>query len=484
MQIYASFVLKHGEVNARPAEDRRELFERLPLQVVPAVLGEVAVGLAGPGVAAQELLRDDLDVDLRRAVGDAQREPADEHVREREVPRGADAAVDLDRLPGDARLHGAAQHLARADVQPHLPVVVVLVDLVGGAQHDELQLLQLHPGLREHVLDQLLRREGLALRPAAVHAHEAHVQRLLALPDGAHAVVDAPPAQARLLDEEAAPALPEEGVSRHAAVLVLDVGVAPAVHALRSLAVSWAAPADPEVLDDPEAGVLGVDDEYRHPAVRGVDARLRHGADEVEGGVLPVRAPDLLAVDDPLPRGRVLHGPGYEPSWVGAPLRLRHGPARGDLVGEQGLQVPALLLRRAEVGEDLAVARVRRRRPEDLGGVPRPAEDHVHQGELHLAVAGAPQLGAQVAGPQALVPDLLLQRRVQRGAEGVLGVVRGEAQHIQRLHLLPHERVHPPELLLELRLHAKDLQVVAHEVVKVVRGQAGNKRHCGKSVSL
>merc|ERR1712232_186041 len=119
---------------------------------------------------------------LRGPVCDAQDEATDEHVSQWKIPGRTDATMNLDSLPCNARLHVAAKHLASADVQAHLPVIVVLVDLIGCAQHEELELLQLHPSLRKHGLNELLCGQGFAFGPSAVHAHEAHVQSLLAVP--------------------------------------------------------------------------------------------------------------------------------------------------------------------------------------------------------------------------------------------------------------------------------------------------------------
>ena len=74
----------------------------------------------------------------------------------------------------------------------------------------------------------------------------------------------------------------------------------------------------------------------------------------------------------------------------------------------------------------------------------------VHQPELQLAVALSAEFGAEVAGPQALLADLLLQRFDERLAAG--GAVDGHAQMRERLDLLRHEVLDPVELLLELRI--------------------------------
>ena len=97
-------------------------------------------------------------------------------------------------------------------------------------------------------------------------------------------------------------------------------------------------------------------------------------------------------------------------------------PPRGSVIeyadttscASRGCEVSLLELVGAVVGEDLGVARVGRLTPEHDRGAVRPSEDLVEQGELHLAVAGSAEVGAEVAGPQAAVADLLLERGDQR----------------------------------------------------------------------
>ena len=52
--------------------------------------------------------------------------------------------------------------------------------------------------------------------------------------------------------------------------------------------------------------------------------------------------------------------------------------------------------------------------PNANGAIGLRAEDLVHEPELDLAEALAAELGVEVGGPQALVADLLLQRRPSR----------------------------------------------------------------------
>ena len=78
-------------------------------------------------------------------------------------------------------------------------------------------------------------------------------------------------------------------------------------------------------------------------------------------------------------------GVGREHLRVGATLGLRHREARHDPVVEQRLEVAGLELRRAVVGEDLAVAGVGGLRPEDDRCALRPPEDLVQQGRASPA---------------------------------------------------------------------------------------------------
>ena len=84
--------------------------------------------------------------------------------------------------------------------------------------------------------------------------------------------------------------------------------------------------------------------------------------------------------------------------------------AGDDVAGQQRRQVPVFLLLRAVVGEDLRVAGVRRLGAEDRGPPDRLAEDLVQHRQLELAVALAAEFGAEVAGPQALLAHLVLER--------------------------------------------------------------------------
>src|SRR3982074_627481 len=90
------------------------------------------------------------------------------------------------------------------------------------------------------------------------------------------------------------------------------------------------------------------------------------------------------------------------------PSASRHARVRNSF--GSGPAVVALLLVGAGVGQDLGVAGVGRLGPEDDRRPGSPAQDLVEQGQLHLAVTLAAQLGPEVAGPERLVAHLLLER--------------------------------------------------------------------------
>ena len=87
--------------------------------------------------------------------------------------------------------------------------------------------------------------------------------------------------------------------------------------------------------------------------------------------------------------------------------------------------------------------------PNTFGADPTAPEDLVHQRQLHLAVALATELGVEMAGPQAAVLHLLLERR-DRALPRLVGHVVVEER--ERLDLLVDEGAHPLELRRELRV--------------------------------
>ena len=87
--------------------------------------------------------------------------------------------------------------------------------------------------------------------------------------------------------------------------------------------------------------------------------------------------------------------------------------------------------------------------PNTTGAYGLRAEDLVHEAELDLAEALAAEIGREVRRPQLLLAHLLLQRG-DRAAEALLAHLA--VDRLDRPDLLPHERLHPVQLLLELGL--------------------------------
>jgi hypothetical protein len=152
-----------------------------------------------------------------------------------------------------------------------------------------------------------------------------------------------------------------------------------------------------------------------------------------------------VAVDHPLVT--VAHGSGGEQRGVGPGAGLGHGEGGPELAVEERAHPALLLLLRAPLGQQLAVAGVRGVVAEDRRGVDAAPEDLVHEAQAHLAEPAAAELLREVGGPQALGLDLLLQR-IGDAAQRVVVEVEG----LEGLDLLAHEAAHPLELLLELGL--------------------------------
>ena len=131
---------------------------------------------------------------------------------------------------------------------------------------------------------------------------------------------------------------------------------------------------------------------------------------------------------------------------VGARARLGHREAAAQLAAQQRVHPALLLLRRCRRWRAARRCRSRapgcRRSPRRVAAL---AEDLVHQPELDLAEPAAAELRRQVRGPQALLLDLLLERRGDPGEGRPVQVER-----LQRDDLVADEAAHPLQLLLEL----------------------------------
>jgi hypothetical protein len=179
-------------------------------------------------------------------------------------------------------------------------------------------------------------------RPRGVQlAH--HVERFAGEPDRPHGVVDPAAAEAGLGDDERLALAAEQGGGRHPDVLIVDE---------RVVALAQPFAAQPDVALDVDARRVRRHQEHRHALVRAdVGIRDRHDDEERRGA--GVGGEELPPVDDPV--AAVPDGQRLELGRVGTGVRLGHRVTREDLAVEQRPQVALLLLRRAEVGDDLGV---------------------------------------------------------------------------------------------------------------------------------
>ena len=96
------------------------------------------------------------------------------------------------RAPGSAR--SMIVQRVRDEVLRHRHLALkalAAVDLVGGVEHHQLALVELHRRVGDHPLDPLLLREQRAVREALERAVDHHLERDLGLADPAHAVREA-----------------------------------------------------------------------------------------------------------------------------------------------------------------------------------------------------------------------------------------------------------------------------------------------------
>ena len=239
-------------------------------------------------------------------------------------------------------------------------------------------------------------------------------------------------------DGEGRALIAEEMIGRHPDIVVAQVPVA---------RLRLGLGAETDVADDLDAGGIGRHDEHRH-ALIGRDVGVGDHHHDEEGGVAGVRGEPLLAVDDTFVA--VPPSVGDEQGGVGACVRLGHRVAGRNLAVEQRLQEPGFLPWGAVVGQDLGVARVRRLTTEHRRRPRRSTKQLVQQGQLDLAVPLASELGSEVAGPQRLIPDLLLKRPDGVHGDVVALVVGIPQEQIEGFDLLAEEAVDPVELGLEL----------------------------------
>ena len=199
--------------------------------------------------------------------------------------------MDLDRTIDDAPQRVRDVVLAHRDL---VPEGLVVLDQVGGVEHHQLALVELHGGLGHLPLDALLVGEHAAVKRAVERALDGHLQRDLGVADPAHAMREPGRAEAHLAEPVALSASAEERGFRHHAVLDADL----AVVALTGHRV--------DVAHDLPAGVLGLDDEGGVARLRRI--RIGVGPGDHDGETRPVGSRDepLVAVDHPVVT--VLHG--------------------------------------------------------------------------------------------------------------------------------------------------------------------------------
>jgi len=208
------------------------------------------------------------------------------------------------------------QHLGgldfhRGDVRARR-ILVALVDVPGGIQDEEPELLQLDERVRDRLLRELLLGERAALRAAAEHALAHHPERFPDGRDGPHRMMDPSAAEASLRDQKSLAFATEEVLARNAHAVVAEVGV---------VAVPERLVTEPREPDDLQARRVARDEEHRRALVnRNVGIRDYHRDQEL--GEVGVRREVLLAGDDP--PVAVADRAAAELPRIGTALRLGH----------------------------------------------------------------------------------------------------------------------------------------------------------------
>ena len=145
-------------------------------------------------------------------------------VGQAEVLGDAAAAVDLDRAVDDVEGHVGGHHLDHGDLGTRR-LVADLVHHVGGFQRQQARLLDLDARARDCIHDHALLGERLAEGGPVLGARANRLERALGDADQAHAVMDAPGAEAPLGDLEAAALAEDHVLGRHPHVLEVDLEV-------------------------------------------------------------------------------------------------------------------------------------------------------------------------------------------------------------------------------------------------------------------
>jgi hypothetical protein len=261
------------------------------------------------------------------------------------------------------------------------------VDPVGGVQHHQLRLVELHGGVGDHPLDALLLRQigavGEALRRPVHH----HVERRLGLAEPAHAVGETRRTEARLAEQVALTAAAEHAVGGNTQVADADLAVV--VSAGHRLDVAHQLPARRRKVDQERAvrrlGDLGL--------VLGTRDRDR------EAGAAHPRDEPLVPVDHP--HLTLEHGAGLDQRRVGArDLGFGHREARVHPPLAQRTQVGFLLLVGRPVEQRVHVALVGCLGVEREGTEARLRRLGGHGRHRDVAEAHAPVLRGHLGQPQ------------------------------------------------------------------------------------
>jgi len=373
------------------------------------------------------------------------------HHRQREVVGHAAAAVDLDRPVDDPQGEVRRGDLDRRDLRPGV-LVADRVDQPRRLEREQADHLQLDPRLRHPVQDVGARRDRRAERLALQRAPAQQLQRALRGPDRAHAVVDAAGPEPRLGDHEAVALARDEVGGGDADVLEQQLGVPLRVHVAEH----------GQVAQDRQPGRVARDEDHRLLLVRG-PVRIRLAHDDEDPAALAHRpgGPPLAAVEDVLV-ALALDAQLDVARVGGGHVGLGHRERGADLAVEQRLQPLRLLLRRPELGEDLHVARVRRRAVDGLGGEVAGAAGDLRQRRVLAVGEAGPVFGIGVeevpqAAPAGLGLELLHHGRMEVRVAALADL--GRVDGLGGVDVLVHEGGQPlgevPAALGRCEVHAR-----------------------------
>ena len=279
-------------------------------------------------------------------------------------------------------LHGPVDHLAGHAGGHHLDhgdlglghLVACHVHQPGGFQGQQAGHVDLAAGFGNALLRHGLLGHGLAKGYAAAGALAHQLQRALGQANEAHAVVDAPGAQAPLGDLEATAFAQQDVGDGHAHVFKRHLhmavgGVVVAEHVERA--------------NDLDAG--GVSGHQHHALLRvlgRIGVALAHGDEHSATWVGRARNPPLATIDDVFVA--LAFNAGFDVGGVARSHgRFSHGEGRANLAFEQWLEPAGLVLFTAVTGNGFHIAGVRCRAVEHFAGPWHAAHDFC-QGRIFL----------------------------------------------------------------------------------------------------